>query len=105
MRNDLASIALRAVVRVMGELVAYRRRGEQWPVSGVFEANHVGLDPDTGVQVRSTQPALLIQGSALPMDPQQGDEVDVRGVSYVVRDPQPDGHGGWLLLLHRAGRR
>ena len=30
------------------------------PVSGVFQASHVGLDPGTGIQARSTQPVLLV---------------------------------------------
>jgi hypothetical protein len=101
MLPDLAGRALRAVVRVMGEPITYRRRGEQWPASGVFQASHVALDPETGVQVRSTQPVLLVNAAALALRPQQGDEVEVRGKIWQVRDPQPDGHEGWLLMLHR----
>ncbi|NBW62883.1 MAG: DUF2190 family protein [Synechococcaceae bacterium WB4_1_0192] len=41
----------------------------------------------------------------LPIKPKQGDEVDVRGVTYLVRDPQPDGHQGVLLMLHRTSNR
>jgi hypothetical protein len=105
MRPDLAGHALRAVVRTMGEPVVYRRRGEQWPVSGVFQASHVALDPETGVQVRSTHPVLLVNGAALPVRPQQSDEVEVRGKTWQVRDAQPDGHDGWLLMLHRTSNR
>ena len=105
MRPDLAGHALRAVVQTMGEPVVYRRRGEQWPASGVFQANYVAIDPETGVQVRSTQPVLLVNGADLPVRPQQGDEVDVRGKIWQVRDPQPDGHDGWLLMLHRTSNR
>lgn len=103
MRNDLASIALRAVVGVMGdrEPVAYHRGEVTVELRGVFQASHVMLDPETGVQVRSPQPALLVNREALPWDPRQGDAVEVRGGSYRVRDPQHDGHGGWLLMLHK----
>lgn len=103
MRNDLAGIALRAVVRVMGEKspVTYRRGESSWPVRGVYQASHVMLDPETGVQVRSTHPVLLIDGMELPVDPRQDDTVEVRGALWRVRDPQPDGHTGWLLALHR----
>ncbi len=102
MLPDLAGRALRAVVRVMGEPITYRRRGEQWPASGVFQAGHVALDPETGVQVRSTQPVLLVNGAALPVRPQQGDIVEVRDMMYQVRDAQPDGHNGFTLMLHHA---
>jgi hypothetical protein len=107
MINDLANRALNAVVRTMGERepVVYRQRGEAHEVRGVFQAGHVGLDPETGVQVRSTQPVLLISQADLPIKPKQGDEVDVRGVTYLVRDPQPDGHQGVLLMLHRTSNR
>jgi hypothetical protein len=105
MLPDLADLALSAVVDVMGQPIVYRRRGQQWPVEGVYQASHVAMDPDTGVQVRSTQPVVLISGADLPMSPQQGDEVQVDGTSFTVRDPQPDGHGGWLLMLHRASKR
>jgi hypothetical protein len=105
MLPDLAGLALKAVVRVMGEPITYRRRGEQWPASGVFQASHVALDPETGVQVRSTQPVLLVNGAALPVRPQQGDIVEARQMRYQVRDAQPDGHTGWLLMLHRTSNR
>lgn len=103
MRTDLASIALRAVVRTMGESspVVYHRGQVSHQVGGVFQASHVGVDPDTGVQVRSTQPVLLIDREELPWDPKQGDVVEVRSTSYRVRDAQPDGHTGWLLVLHK----
>lgn len=103
MRQDLASIALRAVVRVMGEQspITYRRGTSVHQIGGVYQASHIGLDPEIGVQVRSTQPVMLINGAELPIEPRQGDVVEVRGRQFNVRDPQPDGHGGWLLMLHR----
>jgi hypothetical protein len=103
MLPDIASLALKAVVKVMGERspITYRRGSTAYQVGGVYQASHVGLDPETGVQVRSTQPVLLINGSELGVEPKQGDEVEVRDGLFKVRDPQPDGHGGWLLMLHR----
>jgi hypothetical protein len=105
MLNDLANRAITAVVKTMGEPVVYHRRGEQHEARGVFQASHVGLDPETGVQVRSTQPIVLINGWSLPFKPAQGDEVEVRGARYKVRDAQPDGHTGVLLMLHRTSNR
>lgn len=102
MRKDLASIALRAVVGVMGQPITYTRAGQATAARGVYQASHVGLDPETGVRVNSTQPVLLVNRENLPFAPRQGDMVEVlnEGV-FQVRDPQPDGHTGWLLLLHR----
>lgn len=102
MRNDLASIALRAVVGVMGQPITYTRAGAATSAKGVYQASHVALDPETGVRVNSTHPVLLVDRDNLPFAPRQGDVVEVvnEGV-FQVRDPQPDGHRGWLLLLHR----
>lgn len=102
MINDLANRALRAVVGVMGQPITYTRSGTTTPAKGVYQAAHVGLDPETGVRVNSTQPVLLVNRLDLPFAPRQGDVVEVvnEGV-FQVRDPQPDGHQGWLLLLHR----
>ena len=101
MINALANRALTAVVRVMGQPVTYTRGAVVTATSGVFQAAHVGIDPDTGVRVNSTQPVLLVKRQDLPFDPRQGDVVEVADGRYQVRDPQPDGHQGWLLLLHK----
>jgi hypothetical protein len=105
MLNDLANLALSAVVRVMGEPITYHRGGDSWEAKGAYQASYVGLDPETGVQVRSTQPVLLVNERDLPVQPKAGDRVDVRGKTYLIRDPQPDGHTGWLLMLHRTSNR
>jgi len=102
MINDLANRALGAVVSVMGEPVMITRGQSTVQARGVFQASHVGLDPETGVQVRSTQPVVLVQRGELPWDPKQGDTVVARSTTYRVRDAQPDGHTGWLLMLHRT---
>lgn len=102
MINDLANRALTAVTRVMGESVTVSRGQSTAQVRGVFQASHVGLDPETGIQVRSTQPVVLVKRGELPWDPKQGDTVVARSVTYRVRDAQPDGHEGWLLMLHRT---
>jgi hypothetical protein len=105
MINDLANRALAAVTRVMGEPVTVRHRGESATTRGVYQDGYVGLDPDTGVQVRSTQPVVLISRQALPFKLQQGDEAEVGGVVFKVRDAQPDGHDGLLVMLHRTTNR
>jgi hypothetical protein len=102
MLNDLANRALAGVIRVMGEPVTYTRGEHTAQVKGVFQASHVGLDPETGMQVNSTQPILLVDGWSLPHEPRAGDTAQVRGITYRVRDAQPDGHTGWLLMLHRT---
>lgn len=107
MINDLANRALTAVVRVMGdrEPFTFRHRGQSVTARGVYQDGYVGLDPETGVQVRSTQPVVLVSREDLPFKLVQGDEVEARGVTYKVRDAQPDGHRGVLVMLHRTSNR
>lgn len=102
MLNDLANRALTGVIRVMGEPITYTRGQSTAQIKGVFQASHVGLDPETGMQVNSTQPIVLVDGWSLPFEPKAGDHVEARGTAYRVRDAQPDGHTGWLLMLHRT---
>lgn len=101
MITNLANRALTAVVSVMGEPVTYTRGQSTAQVKGVFQDSHVALDPETGVQVRSRQPVVLVKRADLPVEPRQGDTVVVRSTTYRVRDAQPDGHDGWTLMLHR----
>lgn len=98
---DLANRALSAVVGVMGEPITITRGQVGVTVDGVFQASHVMLDPETGVQVRSTQPVVLVNRSDMTFDPAPGDFVEARLSTYRVRDAQPDGHTGWLLMLHK----
>jgi hypothetical protein len=102
MINDLANRALTAVMRVMGEPITYSRGNASYEARGVFQASHVGLDPDTGMQVNSTQPIVLVDEWDIPIKPKAGDEVEVRSTTYKVRDAQPDGHTGFTLMLHRT---
>jgi len=105
MINDLANRALTAVTRVMGEPLILRHRGQAVIASGVYQNAYVGLDPETGVQVRSTHPVVLINSDDLPFKLQQGDEVEARGTVFKVRDAQSDGHSGVLVMLHRTSNR
>lgn len=107
MITDLANRALTAVVQVMGdrEPFTFYHRGQSAAARAVFQDAHVGLDPDTGIQVRSTQPVILLRQGDLPFKLQQGDEVEARGVLYKVRDVQPDGHSGTMVMLHRTSNK
>lgn len=76
--------------------------GSPIPLSAVFDAAHLSVDPSTGAPVSSTNPILGIRNSDLPSPPQQGDRVTVRGILYHVLDAQPDGVAGSLLELQKA---
>lgn len=90
-------------VRTLGESepVTYRR-GAIWSrIGGIYEASHLELDPQTGGEVSVDQPTLFIRSSDLPFVPLAGDQVELRGATYRVADPQSDGNAGFILLLQR----
>jgi len=69
------------------------------PLRGVFEPDPVELDPETQVMVRSRNPQLEVRLADLPGGvSNEGDRVDVRGGSYVVRDSEDNGLDAKLLL-------
>lgn len=53
-------------------------------VEGVFELGPVNIDPDTGVELVSSEPRLGCRLSDLPKAPAEDDPVVARGVDYVV---------------------
>lgn len=56
------------------------------------------------VSVSSRRPSIYVTLESLPRSPEeQGDQVVVRGETFDVVTVQPDGQGGTMLTLKRAG--
>lgn len=102
MLNDLANRALKAALYGMGEPITYMRGDESWQVKGMFQSAHIALDPETGGPVSSQQPIVGVNGRDLPITPKTSDRVAARGSVWRVRDVQPDGHTGFMLMLQKA---
>jgi hypothetical protein len=71
----------------------------------IFDAEHVAVDVSAGVPVDTTVPAVGVRlqdfvdlGLA---HPEQGGEVAVGSLVYIVRSVQPDGDGGARLELEQ----
>lgn len=102
--QSMMDSAMGVVIGSLGEdePVTYQRgAGTTYSIGGVFQEMHEELDPEVGGIISSDQPELLIRNSDLPLAPQRGDRVEVRGRWFTVADAQPDGNAGTLLLLHR----
>lgn len=76
--------------------------GTPYTLNGIFEAESVNTDPDTGLQIKSNQPQISFRLSQLQQMPDVDDTVLVRGYLYRVVDPQFDGQGTVTLRLHIA---
>lgn len=101
--SERADRVLRSQIRHFGEPVTFTPQGgAAASVSGIFDATTEAIDLDTGMPVRRARPQLGVRLADLPSAPEEGDQVQVRGIDYVVVDVDEDGQGGAKLLLQRA---
>lgn len=72
--------------------------------SGIFDETYEAVDPSTGAVISSTQPRVQLMRSYLPTgwDTDEGARIEVRGETFRVVDPQPDGEGTVMVYLHRV---
>jgi hypothetical protein len=99
----LLAAADRAVLQQLGGTVRYApTAGQAVDVRGVFEAAYVRTEAGQAGVV-SSGPAVFLRLADLPSDPEDDSPtITVEGVEYSVREPQKDGQGGVLLLLHKV---
>lgn len=104
--RELQGIADLAVRQQLGDTVTYSpgSRGlSSVVVSGVFDAAYQFVDAGNA-GVSSSGPAVFLTLSDLPSDPSDDHDATVtfQTVVYEIRESQPDGLGGCLLLLHKT---
>ena len=115
---DLDGLVIGPCMGVFGEPVAYYGAGPGFPagaalIAGVYDeaylplqplgANVAGLGPlamGALPNITAAMPVLGLRAADLPGAPEQGDRLTVRGQDFLVREAQPDGHGGIKLLLN-----
>lgn len=102
----MSASMLRVCVNVFGVPVDYRRGSTVTQISGIFDANYVEVDPDTGAYVMSAGPMLCVIASKLPDGKAfQGDQVTIEEIVYRVIEPKPDSEGAVKLILQRVTAR
>ena len=101
----MSASALLICINVFGVPVEYGRGSALVQIKGIFDANYVEVDPDTGAYVMSAGPMLCVRASDLPEGKAlKGDLVTVKEVNYRVLEPKPDSEGGIKLILQRVAR-
>ena len=109
MAIDWDSLVIGPNVAIFGEQVTYTSAGGGTiGITGVFNdgffsgrSEMEGADWGNPGGVTTEQPVLGVQLSQFPIAPAQGDLALVRGTTYAVRQVQPDGNGGAVLLLNQ----
>lgn len=76
--------------------------GQPYTLDGIWDAESVQIDPDTGAGIISNEPMISFALADMQAEPDNGDTVTVRGVTYKVKEPQFDGQGTVTLLLYRV---
>lgn len=71
-------------------------------ITGVFDEAYREVDLLDGPGITTAMPVLGIRLAEFSSPPAQGDQLIVRGQTFVVREVRPDGHGGAKLMLNLA---
>jgi hypothetical protein len=108
MSIDWDDLVLGPVMAVFGEKVIYTPRGGA-PITiddAVFDEENydVAIGAD-GQEVNLKKPIVGIRAAVLGgYDPKQNDRVTIlrTGQNFIVKNPNPDGHGHIVLLLMAA---
>ena len=92
---------------VFGEECEHRPRGgEAYRLTGIFDRAYTQqlVGEDGGTESNSTLPVLGVRDAECRVKPKQGDIFLIvrTGELYIVRDVQPDSHGGTRLELNRV---
>lgn len=94
---------IEALLTVHGEPIIYKGDGSlSHALSGVFDETFSEIDPDTGRNVTSQTPSILLAVGDLPARPVRDDEFEIRGKIYLVHKFEPDGKGAARIFLSES---
>ena len=77
--------------------------GASFDFMGIFDNAYKEISmSDFGTEITSVYPVIGINLADFPNVPLQGDSLTIQGTgkTYIVRDVQPDSHGGAMLILN-----
>ena len=104
--KDLFAGVLSCTTKTLGEPFLYLpASGGSFELYGVFDEKFLGIDPDTEERISSSDPHLGVKLSQFEVEPRQGDQVEIEGQRYFVKEVQRDGQGGAEIMLIREQNR
>ncbi len=100
--RDRVDRLLNHCTKTFGEdVILLPKRGGRYEIRGIFDNEHVGIDPDTEQVISTQQPILGINLHKISIRPRSGDVVKIRNLNYRVIEIREDGQGGASLILHK----
>lgn len=95
---------LNTCIGTLGTRAVYISGNGRSDVSGIFDANYVVVDLNTGV-VQSVGPMFSMNAADVPggewLD---GDEIEIDGTVYLIIEERPDSESGTAFRLQRESR-
>lgn len=70
--------------------------------TGIWSDVYVTADPDTGLQVMTSDPNIGVRLADFSRPPKKNDQIIRRDVYYFIRAIEPDGEGGATLVLEKV---
>ena len=98
---------LKPLHEAFGEPVNYRPQGgEAYDIEGIFDRAHT-RDVETlegDIAINTVKPVLGVRDASFKSPPKQGDRLYIPRVNilFVIKDVQPDSHGGTRLELNEV---
>ena len=103
--HDPARRMLGICLGTLGITAEYIRGETRKTVKGIFDANYIEVDNETGLPVMSVGPVFDMDLHDLPEGGwQEGDKMEIEGVMYEIIEPRPDSESGISMSLQRISR-
>lgn len=103
--HDPARRMLGVCLRTLGIQAEYIRGDSRKTVQGIFDANYIEVDNETGLPVMSVGPVFDMDLHDLPEGGwQEGDKLEIEGVMYEIIEPRQDSESGISMSLQRISR-
>lgn len=98
--SDLVNATLGASLNTFGQTCTHRPKlGGNYTRNGIFSAEFTAIDPDTGYDIIQNRPVFGIRVNDWTPLPDEDDELETGGVTYIVTHTEPDGEGGATVFL------
>lgn len=70
-------------------------------IRAIWSDTYISVDPETGVQVMSSDPNIGVRLADFNRQPKKNDTIKKGTVEYRIRAVEPDGEGGAVLVLEK----